>query len=177
MALNIPKNKIIQNKYTSGGEYVTDKEYKEYKGYYYELNNKVYAGKEFNISASVLIKADSKEINRLITNPLTSLYGAVYGGRIPQSDITSVPFTGEEKIRYFIKKINVVPSVIKEISGDNFQQVKTDPLYQSIEVNFKYSMTDAELDNLDKQMPGIKAYLQLDLIPNTSGDENNPYIS
>ena len=41
MALKLPKNQIATSKYTSGGEYVTDKEYKNYQGYYYELNNKV----------------------------------------------------------------------------------------------------------------------------------------
>lgn len=176
MALKLPKNQILTSKYTSGGEYVTDKEYKNYQGYYYELNNKVYAGKEFNATASVLLKSNSPEINKLITNPLTSIYGAISGVKLPQTNISSIPFTGEEKMRYFIKKINANPIVIKEVNKSNFDQIKSDPLYQSLEVDFKYSITDTELNNLDKQMPGIKAYLQSDLIPNTSSNENDPFI-
>jgi len=176
MALKAPKNQVVTSKYTSGGEYVTDKEYKNYQGYYYELNNKVYVGKEFNATASILLKANSPDVNKLITNPLTSIYGAISGVKLPQNNISSIPFTGEEKMRYFIKKMNVNPISIKEVNKTNFDQIKSDPLYQTLEVDFKYSMTDAELNNLDKQMPGIKAYLQPDLIPNTSSDEMNPYI-
>jgi hypothetical protein len=176
MALKIPKNQILTSKYTSGGEYVTDKEYKNYQGYYYEVNNNIYAGKEFNTTASVLLKVNSPDVNKLITNPFTSIYGAISGVKLPQTNISSIPFIGEEKLRYFIKKVNVNPINIKEVNKASFEQTKSDPIYQTLEVNFKYNMTDIELDNLDKQMPGIKVYLQSDLIPNTSSDEMNPYI-
>ena len=63
MALRILKNLIVTSKYTSGGEYMFKSTQKEYKGYYYELNGKIYAGKEFKTASYELLKIDIKNIN------------------------------------------------------------------------------------------------------------------
>lgn len=171
--IRIPSNKITI-KYTSSGEYVLKDTNSIYQGYYYELNGTTYAGKEYKSNNPILVKTRSN--SSLLNNIKTATYSLLSNVNIDNQNISSIAFTGEEKVRYFSQQKNIVPILIKEINKSDYQKIQNDPLYQTVEVNFKYNMTDVELDNLDKQMPGIKAYLQSDLIPNTSSDENNPFI-
>lgn len=173
--IRIPKNKI-NIKYTSGGEYLVKSTYEIYKGYYYEINGKTYAGKEFNVNSPLLIKSDSKEVNKLITNPSTSLYGVISQSIIPLDNINSVSNKDKIGIRYFVKKINSNPFLIKEVNENLYKETLSNPLYQTIQVNFRYNMSNEELNYLDKQMSGLKEYLKDELIPRTSTDENNPYL-
>jgi len=55
MALRIPKNQIITGKYTLGKEYVILSSYAPYQGYYYNLNGRTFAGKEFDPKAPEII--------------------------------------------------------------------------------------------------------------------------
>jgi hypothetical protein len=169
--IKVPKNKI-EFKYTSGGEYIVKSTYQRYQGHYYELSGKVYAGKEFNVNAPLLVKVDSNEVNRLITSPnqSTSLYGAISGMMLPLSSIVSIPFTGKIGKRFFAKKND--SNSIKEISEDTFNQIQSDPLYTTQQVDFRYDMSDKELDYFDKNMPGLKTYLEDDLTPKTSSPED-----
>ena len=168
MALKVPKNQIIISKYTSGGEYVTDKEYKNYQGYYYELNNKAYVGKEFNATSSILLKANSPDVNKLITNPFTSIYGAVSGIKINNLSPSSYYFNPDivdtsNVFRYFTKKIN--SDIIKEISKDSFDQIKFDPLYISVSLFYQNSFNENELNDADKKIPGLKDYINSTYTP------------
>jgi hypothetical protein len=58
------------------------------------------------------------------------------------------------------------------------QKYYSNPIYQTLSFNFTYSITQKELTELDKKMPGIKDYVQYDLnnIP-ASSDEANPFVS
>lgn len=178
MALRIPQNQIITSKYTSGREYLVEKTHQVYKGYYYELNNKTYAGKVFDINAPILIKFNSDNVNELLINPATRQYGFLSGIKINKyPPIPSIPFDGEEKTRYFFKKqTDNNPIIIKETTKDAFDQLQLDPQYQTISVEFRYYLTDTELNILNIKMPGIKLFLQDDLFPNPPKDETNPYI-
>jgi hypothetical protein len=77
MSLKIPRNIIIEAKYTQGKEYMTIDTYKEYQGYYYELNDKIFAGKEFDVFAPELIRLSSNKINPLLTRLSTYAYAAL----------------------------------------------------------------------------------------------------
>ena len=44
MSVRIPSNQIVKSKYTIGKEYMFESTYREYQGYYYELNGKLFAG-------------------------------------------------------------------------------------------------------------------------------------
>jgi len=175
MGIRIPKNQTVESKYTSGGEYMFTSTQNEYKGYYYELNNKTYAGKEFNVNNPEIIKLQSDKYNTLLGSAATYIYGVVSKVKLNNNKPTSIPFDGNIKDRYFIKKIN--SNIIKEVNEDNFIKLQSDPIYQTLSIKFSYNMTDQELNDLDKKMPGIKIYLQNDInnIPNSS-DETNPYI-
>ena len=175
MGLRIPTNQIITNKYTSGKEYMFVSTYREYIGYYYELKGKTYAGKEFNINAPEIILIHSDQVNKLLTNPNTYIYGKVSGTKIVKTKVVSAPFTGNESIRYFIKKLNT--NLIKEVDEVTFTNAQSDPIYTTLSTYFTYAITEEELNKADTKMSGIKAYLQYDLDNiKTSSDESNPYI-
>ena len=177
MAVRVPSNQIVSSKYTIGKEFIVESTYEDYQGYYYEFNNNYYAGKKFSTSAPRLVKIDSDKVNPLRKNSNTLIYGGLSKILLSQvKKIPSIPFSYKEGIRYFVKKVN--DSIIKEVEKETFEQFALDPLYQTLSVKFTYNMSETELTELDKKMPGIKTYIQNDIdnIP-TSSDEANPFIN
>lgn len=174
----IPPNIIESNLYTIGGEFIYKDTYKEYQGYYYEINSRFYIGKEFNINSKELIKNNSPEVDPLLANPSTAVYGKLTKVKIQQNKPTSVPFVPTitdfqdgYKIRYFAKKLNTIPILIREINKNDFFKLSNDPLYQTLEVEYQFSITDQQISDLNKKMPGLGAYIQ-GYNPPTSTNEN-----
>ena len=85
--MRVPSNIIIENKYTLGNELIYAKTYKEYQGYYYEINDKLFAGREFDPKALQLIKINSVDINLLKLNSKTSTYGNLTKVTLPNNRI------------------------------------------------------------------------------------------
>jgi hypothetical protein len=175
--MKIPKSQIVTGKYTMGKEFVLLPAQTPYQGYYYELNNKTFAGKDFNYKAPEIIKITSDKFNPLLSNPKTKTYATITQIKPEDPKIKSIPFapTPEDLskpfiVRYFAKKLNNTPISIKEISEENFNEIQFSSIYQTLKVNFTYHMSDKELNDLDKTMPGIKAFLSSDE-PRTSGKE------
>jgi hypothetical protein len=167
--MKVPAN-IIETKYTSGNEFVFLFNYKYYQGPYYELNGKTFVGKEFNVDAPELIKADSKEINPLLTSAKTLVYGSLnkikLNDKFPSSIISKGNINGGT--RYFSKKNNNNPILIREITKETFNQYKDNPIYQTISIDFPeggYFGEQQNLDNAEKIMPGIKAFITSELPP------------
>jgi hypothetical protein len=167
MAIRVPQNQTVTSKYTSGKEYMFTQTYREYIGYYYELNSKLFAGKEFNTTAPELIRIDSNKVNKLLTNPSTYVYGKISGTRIPnQKPISYIFQKNDPNIqyidRYFIQKIvNVNPVLIKEINEENYKQMQSNPLYKTIIIKWDTIYNnDAVIEKAEKQMPGIKSFLE-----------------
>ena len=77
--MGVPKNNIVAGKYTSGGEFVILSTNAPYQGYYYELNNKFYSGKEYSPTAPEIIRIQSPEKNRLLNSLPTAIYSLVSG--------------------------------------------------------------------------------------------------
>ena len=75
MSIRIPQNIIVESKYTSGNEYIIIDTNIIYKGYYYEMNGKIFAGKEFDINAIELIKLLPKNINPFLLQVSSYVYG------------------------------------------------------------------------------------------------------
>jgi hypothetical protein len=178
MGIRVPKNTITTGKYTIGKEYVLLSSHLPYQGYYYELNNKTFAGKEFNSDAPEIIKVTSNKFNSLLNNPNIRTYISLSKLKPNSTRVKSIPFipTPEDLsknviVRYFVKNLNNTP-IIKEVTKDNFDELKSNSLYQTLKVNFRYNLSDKELNDLDKIMPGLGAYLASDE-PNTSSDESN----
>ncbi len=172
MALNIPKNKI-KEKYTSGGEFIIEATNAPYKGYYYELNSILYAGKTFDLNAPKLTPISNR--NALLSKgKSTALYSAITGitsQQIQSPNITSIP-NGPSSIKgidsnvskFYCRKRNQQPIIIKEINKDTYDQLKTNPLYQVTTVLFIPSPGYAQgipqnINEAESQLPGIKDFL------------------
>jgi hypothetical protein len=76
--MRVPLSKITSGLYTQGGEYVDKKTQKPYKGYYYKLYGKFYAGKTYEPEQNPIeIETKKKAIN----NPNSFLYNALAGAQ------------------------------------------------------------------------------------------------
>ena len=79
---------------------------------------------------------------------------------------------GEIVLRYFIKYIHTIPVYIKEIDFDTYNSVKNNALYQTVVLEYNTSAAFRqggtfnmdEIEQADKKMPGIKLYLQEELL-------------
>jgi len=166
MSLRIPSNQIVKSKYTIGKEYMFESTYREYQGYYYELNGKLFAGKEFNNNAPVLVKINLNNINPLRTNPATLVYGIISGIKLDNTKINSYYFnvdTTNNVFRYFIKKVN--ENIIKEINEDTFKQIQSNPIYLSVSLYYQSSFNENDLNNADKKISGLKEYINTTYAP------------
>ena len=75
--MGIPASKIKKG-YTSGNEYVYPKTTKYYKGYYYTINGKSYAGKDFDLTVKPQEVVLAKKI-KAINDPNSLLYNVLAG--------------------------------------------------------------------------------------------------
>jgi hypothetical protein len=172
MALKIPKNIIVTSKYTSGKEYMVISTYKEYQGYYYELNNRVFAGKEFSITAPELQKIEVSKINPLLTKASTYVYGLISNVQLKDLKIQSYIFTptkeeilNNSSTRYFSKKLNETPTIIKEINKSSYDEILQNPIYKTVSI--KYTNTNknvgyfdpTELTKAITQIPELSTFL------------------
>ncbi len=160
--MRVPAN-LIKTNYTAGKEYMYLTSYKEYQGYYYEMNNKFWVGKTYNSNSKELVKIELKNINTLLAQASTYVYGLVSGiksSQLSSPKFISIPKTdldtdteGDET--YYAKKLNNNPILIKQISKKTFDELKQDPFHQVISLKPDRS----NLDQADKQMPGLKSFL------------------
>lgn len=168
MGLRIPQNQIVQSKYTSGGEYIFENTYKEYQGYYYEANGKIFAGKEPTLNAPVLIPVSRDEVgsnflNLLLTSAATYVYGKISKTKIPNTKVSSVIYNNEDNVRYF--SYQITNKIIKEINKDTFDKLKLDPLYKTVQLTHNPGFSEQELNNAENNIPGIKTFVNTSYIP------------
>lgn len=159
--MKIPSN-TIEVKYTSGNEFIVKSTYRFYQGYYYELNNAFFVGKEFSANAVELTKVNNEDINLTLVNSKTYTYGFLKINPFKKS----IPFTSlpkqnlqanpEQIETYYAQKINVVPTTIKEINKETFIKLQQDPYYKTTSLKIDRS----DIDQAEKQIPGLKAWLE-----------------
>jgi hypothetical protein len=168
MAIRIPQNIIIESKYTIGNEFILLLSYQVYQGYYYEINGKYFVGKEFTPDAPELQKIISPKSNSLLKIASSFIFGKISGIDINQKDTpTSVIYQPTEEdysqgysIRYFYKKINLTPIIIKETNQENYNLLINDPLYQVTSIKWDaLRINNNNIDQAEQQMPGLKAFL------------------
>jgi len=167
MGLRIPQNQVVQNKYTAGKEYMLENNYREYIGYYYELNGNIFAGEEFNINALELIKFNSSKVNDLLTHPTTYTYGKLSKTKIPSTKIISQPVSntnnlldkgGEYFPQFYCSKIN--SNIIKSIDENTYVALQSNPLYKITFIG-TYNNIYQTPDDAEKEIPGMNAFLGL----------------
>jgi hypothetical protein len=178
MGLRIPQNQIVLSKYTTGKEYIILSSYAPYQGYYYEINNKFFAGSKFNPNSPELIKINSNKVNSLLINSETSTYGKLSKTKIkdtiPHSYFFQKKNPNEKYIdRYFIQRLNIIPILIREISKESYEEFQTNPLYKSIIIKWNTIEDNiTELSIAETQIPGITTFLEyLNYSPYSEYDE------
>ena len=163
--MKIPSNLIQTGKYTSGGEYVEAISNKPYQGYYYELSGILYAGKEYNKNAPKLIKA--QEANQLYNNNLDTAIFSINSG-ITSQQLQSPPFYNlpvsdltyrNATIRFFAKKTNNTPILIREINENAYNSLKNDFIYQTTYIGTYQGITQTP-EQAYSQMIGLKEFVE-----------------
>lgn len=160
MGIRIPQNQIVKSKYTAGKEYMFELTHKEYIGYYYELNNKTFAGKEFNSNSPLLVKIIPENINSLLTKASTYVYGRILKTKIVNTKITQLPNDLSRELNFYCKKIN--DTNIKIISEESYLFLKLDPLYQTTYIG-TYKGNYQSSEQAETQLPGIKNFRDSEL--------------
>lgn len=163
MPLKIPQNQIVKSQYTSGGEYMFISTQNEYQGYYYELNGKIFAGKEFNTNNPEIVKIQSDSFNKLLGKASTYVYGKISGAKIKNSIVKSLPKSDNPNIndvgtKFYCSKVNISPILIKEIDEQTYINLQKDPLYK-ITYTGTYNDKFQSIDEAEKQLPGVKAFI------------------
>ena len=178
MAVRVPQNQIVKSQYTSGKDYVSLNDHKPYIGYYYELNNKTFAGKEFRTDAPEIISIKSKKFNKLLSNPATSLYGKISGIVLNSAQPLSHMFektnpNDKYVTRYFLKKVNEQPTIIKEINNSTYKSFQNNSLYKVISIKWDtLGSNEVIIEQTEKQFSGIKSFLEnLNISPNANSDD------
>ena len=162
MGVRIPQNQIV-SKYTSGNEYMLVKTQNEYKGYDYELNGKIFAGKTFDPNNPEIIKIKSDKYNKLLGKASTYIYGAISGVKINSQKITPHFFNYDSNIRYFSYQTNA--NLIKEINKDTFDSIKVNPLYTIVSLSYNGGFNDNEINEAEKKIPGIRTFINNSYTP------------
>jgi len=164
----VPSNIIITDKYTIGNEFVISKTYEPYQGYYYELSDKIYAGKEFNINAPelmrsqevpALVKADKKYASLTRVNLSTLTAPKV----VNKKDLSQTDTQGKNYYTYYAKKLNSNPILIKQIDKEQYSKLKNNNVWQVIEIETIPGdgfILPEDLAEAEKQMPGIQTWIR-----------------
>jgi hypothetical protein len=167
MGVRIPKNQIQEKKYTNGKEYMFETTYREYKGYYYEVNGRLFAGEEVTTNSPVLIPIKSDKVNNLLTNASTYVYGVISNIKLKNTKVTGIPKSdidntvdkaGETFLNFYCQS-SIDPSKIKEIDENTFKTLQEDPLYKTSFVG-TYNNRTQTLDQAEKQISNITLFVE-----------------
>jgi len=166
MDIRIPSNQIVKSKYTIGKEYMYKDTYREYQGYYYELNNKLFTGKEFDSNAPELILIPKNNnvpsgFNILLTKASTYAYGKISGTKLNNTKLPSIqPSLLISNIKYLAKENNSFPLKIIFISEDIYNEnLQNNILYSFTKVYFSYQSGWVITDQNRKDIPEIDLFL------------------
>jgi hypothetical protein len=166
--MRYPKNQIKENQYTSGGEFVLVDSGKIYTGYYWQFKDNYYVGKAPNNNNNLvqIKKITPQDIKKIeIKNRISPSAAFALGNNVINKLSSITAFTSKvpqstDEMRYFSKKINETPFIIKEIDQDTFDTLKTNPFYQTTSILGSLIFPGSkELDQANQQMLGLKAFL------------------
>ena len=147
MAFNIPSNKIVENLYTKGGEYIPKDAMdivEMFIGFYNILfNGKIFTGKTYNKDSVELISVD--DFNKSKFENL--------GDTIDDS------FSG---MKYFAQDDSDTSQLkFKQISPSEYNLLASKPIEQRSGIKLiavTYNDIENNMDKIDKMYPGFAAY-------------------
>jgi hypothetical protein len=157
--MRVPSNIIKENKYTLGKELVYAKTYKEYQGYYYEISDKLFAGREFDPKALQLTKISS--ISKVKLNEKTSIYSNLTKQNQSLTDrIISIPLSIKSEIKYIVKQLNSSPIRLFFIDKETYEREKNNPLYSFTTIYFDSQYGFSITEQNKKEIPEINIFLE-----------------
>jgi hypothetical protein len=165
--MRYPKNQTIENQYTSGGEF-TSPNGQIYKGYYWQFKNNYYIGKTPTEEPNIELKHITPEtIKKIEIGNNISLSSLLILGKNTVTNIinSSTQFNSiapQDKIenRYFVRKINEINIIIKEVDEPTHNTMLNNPIYQKLTIlGIDIYQNSPQLDRANEQMPGIKTFL------------------
>jgi hypothetical protein len=166
--MRLPKSQLTENQYTSGNEFIDTSNNKVYSGYYFIASGRYFIGKTFNLKSIELKRITPTEVNTLnIINNLPSNLPLSISSKLAESVssdttvVTSIPADSSTgNFRYFYKQTNIVPIIIKEVSQNTFDNIKSNPLYQTLAISSNNIYVDSPVVNeAEKTFSGIKIFL------------------
>ena len=120
-----PYGVITENLYTVGNKFILDE--KPYIGRYHQIENKYYTGSTHDSNSKELILLYNYIKNKVVSN---------------------IPYNPNKQ--YFIKKNN--DTTIKKTSASEYNKVKNDPLYVTVEVDIT---NPNSISNANKLLPDL----------------------
>lgn len=135
-----PLSEITENLYTAGSEFVDLVTGKPYVGYYFSTTDgKYFSGKTNNNSAREIIKAQ-QSVNTYLVQPSEHY--------LPNPN--DADYEKGFIIRYIIKRVNSGEDTIKEVSKEEYDRLKNNPLYNRVELEWK--ITGRIFDDLSNML-------------------------
>jgi hypothetical protein len=168
-----PKNQIIENLYTKGNEFLIEKTYDNYVGYYHSVFGKNFTGATYNPKAVVLTAYTTNKQNAAYNlSNIDSTYlklkpeiiNIVKKDEFPTTKIKYIRNREDivEKLRYFIQKMNTINAPIDEVDRNTFYKAQNHPFYRAVSIFWKESLTpELSLNEAEKIIPGIRLFLEL----------------
>lgn len=157
--MKVPANIILENLYTIGKEFVYADSYKDYQGYYYEISDKFFAGREFNPNAPRLLKLGSDEIDPLRLNPSTSTYASLKRNVITSNRVPSIPLDTSAGEKYLAKQLSSNPIRIIFTTEKAYREFKKHPGFAFTAVNFEPEFGFDITDKNRQDIPEIDIFL------------------
>jgi hypothetical protein len=163
-----PKNRLIEDLYTRGDEFLVEATYENYVGYYHSNAGKNYIGAKYNPIALALTQYTSNlhqttyDINNidpvyLRNNP--NIMRVVKQDNFPIIRV-KYSFISEPHQRYFIQQKNRIDAPIIEVNLTTYRNAQVNPLYLTTSIfwNPPYS-TEEELNRIERELPGILSFI------------------
>jgi hypothetical protein len=184
----IPQSQILPNLTAVDGELIYAESGLPYSGKYHIALGKAYAGAKF-MEFDPAVPLDKPDLN--LVAEINALVGNYLGAKnwaksrlerikALKQDITetvksfSAPVqkqdegtTPREGVSYFAQKTNDPNKVIKEYKKSDISTTNTiaalnrDPLYKVVIIDFSASDIDAQIENGNKIIPGLKTFVNL----------------
>ena len=164
-----PKNQIIEDLYTRGNEFLVEKDYTNYSGYYHSQSGKNYVGAKYSPNAIPLIPYTEDKINTaydvynmdqvyLKLNP--NVLNIIKQDNFPIVRL-SYSYKYGPKQRFFIQQKNKIDALIIEVNITTYKNAQRNPLYLTTSIFWEpASIPNEELNRIEKEIPGVLAFIE-----------------
>jgi hypothetical protein len=164
-----PRNRLIEDLYTRGDEFLIEATYENYVGFYHSNAGKNYIGAKYSPTALALTQYTSNlyqtayDINNidpvyLRNNP--DVMKLIKQDNFPIIRSTYSDNNGPQQ-RYFIQQKNKIDAPIIEVNLVTYKNAQINPLYlvTSIFWNPPYS-PEEELTRIERELPGVLLFIE-----------------